>query len=258
MRKCGYLNCHGEKSETSKLSVCGGCRDICYCSRECQKLDWNLRHKSSCWQTKFPLIMRALSVAIFGSVDISAAKSPYESLVNIENHLQKSENQVTNNSPSDCMVRVGNVLAAVYISPLVEYSIEVKGSTRTQFALFSPFCYHGSFADLKTAQEKLKGIWMSLCVVKNFIGPDQFGFTLPNFKDQGLTSLSWIEHAMIAVFLTYHDKDIVFDEWARISEIIERDNEKRKGLEMSLPRDELPVGIIYLNDSEFILKRSIS
>jgi hypothetical protein len=39
--------CHKEESENVKLSVCGGCRGVRYCSKECQKMDWPT-HKKLC------------------------------------------------------------------------------------------------------------------------------------------------------------------------------------------------------------------
>ena len=39
--KCGAC-------EAPATLVCGGCGDISYCSKECQKSHWKSGHKSSC------------------------------------------------------------------------------------------------------------------------------------------------------------------------------------------------------------------
>ena len=41
------MNCDKGKYDGLKLSKCGGCKQVAYCSRECQKADWK-NHKSSC------------------------------------------------------------------------------------------------------------------------------------------------------------------------------------------------------------------
>jgi hypothetical protein len=39
--------CYKKESKTMKLSICSGCHDVHYCSRECQRLDWPV-HKKLC------------------------------------------------------------------------------------------------------------------------------------------------------------------------------------------------------------------
>ena len=38
----------GRKAERSEMFYCGRCRFVCYCSTECQKMDWRARHKKEC------------------------------------------------------------------------------------------------------------------------------------------------------------------------------------------------------------------
>lgn len=42
--------CGKEESDELKLLRCGGCRSVCYCSKECQKKDWKTQHKAVCKQ----------------------------------------------------------------------------------------------------------------------------------------------------------------------------------------------------------------
>jgi hypothetical protein len=44
-------NCHvleSKMGEGETLSKCGWCRQVTYCSRECQKQHWNKAHKKEC------------------------------------------------------------------------------------------------------------------------------------------------------------------------------------------------------------------
>lgn len=43
--------CKAEKSPTNKLLVCGQCKKVYYCNRDCQKKDWH-RHKDECEKSK--------------------------------------------------------------------------------------------------------------------------------------------------------------------------------------------------------------
>lgn len=40
---CGFCSI-----KTNQLKKCSGCKDVSYCSRECQKQDWSRGHKSKC------------------------------------------------------------------------------------------------------------------------------------------------------------------------------------------------------------------
>lgn len=47
---CTNLECTlpGRKAERSEMFYCGRCRFVCYCSTECQKMDWRASHKKEC------------------------------------------------------------------------------------------------------------------------------------------------------------------------------------------------------------------
>ncbi|KAG7097973.1 hypothetical protein E1B28_005283 [Marasmius oreades] len=47
LMECGSEACNKEESTPAQFHRCSGCRQISYCSRECQKLDWR-RHKPDC------------------------------------------------------------------------------------------------------------------------------------------------------------------------------------------------------------------
>lgn len=44
--------CHIRGNDHKK---CAGCKQVLYCSRECQKSDWNAGHKQMCPVSKFPV-----------------------------------------------------------------------------------------------------------------------------------------------------------------------------------------------------------
>ncbi|KAF3057263.1 hypothetical protein GL218_06087 [Daldinia childiae] len=46
---CGYYYCpHSETVPQKNLKACASCQSVFYCTRECQKQDWNKRHKPLC------------------------------------------------------------------------------------------------------------------------------------------------------------------------------------------------------------------
>ena len=45
--QCSFSRCRRSVSDDLPLRACGGCGDVWYCSRQCQKRDWRL-HKWSC------------------------------------------------------------------------------------------------------------------------------------------------------------------------------------------------------------------
>jgi hypothetical protein len=49
-RRCSYKSCEQRtsSSDSDKLSVCGGCRAVRYCSRACQAADWRAGHRALC------------------------------------------------------------------------------------------------------------------------------------------------------------------------------------------------------------------
>lgn len=47
---CEFQNCI-QKELSPKLSLCGSCKSIAYCSKDCQKTDWN-NHKTKCLKLK--------------------------------------------------------------------------------------------------------------------------------------------------------------------------------------------------------------
>eukprot|EP00522_Entomoneis_paludosa_P008901 CAMPEP_0172450804 /NCGR_PEP_ID=MMETSP1065-20121228/9030_1 /TAXON_ID=265537 /ORGANISM="Amphiprora paludosa, Strain CCMP125" /LENGTH=243 /DNA_ID=CAMNT_0013202641 /DNA_START=71 /DNA_END=802 /DNA_ORIENTATION=+ len=55
-------SCGGQHSdeEEQELKVCGGCLKALYCSRECQRADWKLRHKHTCETTGWKMLMDAV------------------------------------------------------------------------------------------------------------------------------------------------------------------------------------------------------
>lgn len=46
--ECDNRGCYRIECEELKMSKCGGCGVPRYCSKECQKVDWKLRHKHVC------------------------------------------------------------------------------------------------------------------------------------------------------------------------------------------------------------------
>ena len=47
---CAYLKCSKLKTKKNKIKmkICKGCMLVYYCSRKCQKHDWNLKHRTLC------------------------------------------------------------------------------------------------------------------------------------------------------------------------------------------------------------------
>ena len=43
---CGSNKCNNETSKV--LKACIGCMKVGYCSKKCQKIDWNKRHRFTC------------------------------------------------------------------------------------------------------------------------------------------------------------------------------------------------------------------
>lgn len=46
--------CCGYDQETPKLPLCGNCKAVRYCSKECQRVDWKRRHKQLCGNPNNP------------------------------------------------------------------------------------------------------------------------------------------------------------------------------------------------------------
>eukprot|EP01084_Bolivina_argentea_P116709 207315_1 len=47
-KKCNYCGMRADKNGYKKHRACTGCMKLAYCSRECQKLDWNEEHRQQC------------------------------------------------------------------------------------------------------------------------------------------------------------------------------------------------------------------
>merc|ERR1712228_187897 len=58
--KCNYCQ---RSALYSKYKACTGCMKVVYCSRMCQKLDWNTEHRSECdrsWNSVYSALKTAL------------------------------------------------------------------------------------------------------------------------------------------------------------------------------------------------------
>ncbi|KAF9560888.1 hypothetical protein CPC08DRAFT_689522 [Agrocybe pediades] len=49
--KCAYESC-STTSQDAQLRLCAGCKQVVYCSSQCQKLDWKKSHKPACGKTQ--------------------------------------------------------------------------------------------------------------------------------------------------------------------------------------------------------------
>ncbi|KAF9560889.1 hypothetical protein CPC08DRAFT_817993 [Agrocybe pediades] len=49
--KCAYESC-STTSKDAQLRLCAGCKEVVYCSSQCQKLDWKKSHKPACGKTQ--------------------------------------------------------------------------------------------------------------------------------------------------------------------------------------------------------------
>ena len=49
-KACAYYNCKVVRTNTNKIKmkICKGCKLTYYCSRKCQKCDWNSKHRREC------------------------------------------------------------------------------------------------------------------------------------------------------------------------------------------------------------------
>jgi len=70
-RSCGQILV--SMNREVKLMSCGGCRNVHYCHRECQKRDWKLAHKLVCGATPFTKNLEAsyLCVRILSIMSVS-------------------------------------------------------------------------------------------------------------------------------------------------------------------------------------------
>lgn len=225
-RKCGNLLC--PNIETPKLR-CGACGEAEYCSKSCQAISWK-HHKKVCFGRKLPQILSAVEISLFGH---DGGGSSSEKLLRIESNLENCQSIAFDSR--DCSLeglksRLSQLLTSTYFSPIVEVPLE---NGTVQYAVFSPFCYHGMFARIDDAYLTVQTVFLA---GENGtpIWPSAKGFRV---ADERLPFLTWVEHSLIAVYLGNYSKPVQSTEESIIP------TEYIPTTPLSLPRDKVPSGI---------------
>lgn len=229
---CGNPACQN----STDLKKCALCKEVAYCCKSCQEAAWKLGHKSECFGKKLPTILIAIEIALFG---VDGGGSDLERLVRIESQLQeeKGSNVVKQDTPDGIRSRLDNLLSASYISPIVA----ITSQSGVQYAVFSPFCYHGCFSTLDKATTKLRQVFDALNQEQ---GPvfSPAGYYCRAVMSGDLPSLNWYEHSMIAIYLSHYNgvrgaSDTLIPPYV-------------SGAKLTIPRNEMPSGLFMINTND--------
>jgi hypothetical protein len=202
MPACGNALCPGgSASSAPAVLCCSACGEVYYCSKDCQKADWKGAHKFECWRTKFSAITRALELSLFG---VNRGGDPRDQLARIEALLEQRDGSKAVGSIESDKRRASDLLTATYVPPIVSISL-------SEYAVFSPFTFHGCYGSYTAAQSVLLVAYLEL--TNGAAPPDDLlrrRFRCSVSKDgSALPALSWAEHALIAVYISRHRQESI-------------------------------------------------
>lgn len=231
METCGNPTCQN----STDLKKCALCKEVAYCCKACQESAWKLGHKNECFGKKLPVILAALEIALFG---VNGEGNDLQRLVRIESQLQeeKGSNVVKQDTPDGIRSRLDNLLSASYISPIVA----INSQNGIQYAVFSPFCYHGCFSTLDKATSKLHQVFNALSQEEPLFSPS--GYYCKAVMTGDLPTLNWYEHCMIAIYLSHYNAIKGQDE-SLIPPYV-------SGAQLTIPRNEMPPGLFMINTND--------
>ena len=241
MSRCANETCSNVE-EAPSLLKCGGCGEIAYCSKLCQQVSWKV-HKKDCFGRKSLIIMTAIETALFG---ISGGGTVLDLLKRVEAALECSEAEGTRDeSLLGVKTRIGYLMTSVYMPPIVKV---LTPGAKPEYAVFTPFCYHGSFPSEIKAMEIITFLFWAF---KNGVEcwPNEKGFKGSFYKPE-LPFLSWTEHAMIAVYLAKNCQSKGIPELSIDSADSTAVEEKAVPKTLTLPRSAMPSGVFTVVEND--------